>query len=570
MAAVVFGPILSVITMWFLTREQAQTASAVLFVLTGVSGVLACGYGIVAMEPFFLPTNLFFTMVATFDKFSALFFFPFALLVTALGMRWYAQRAVAPRTHAQVIGTALIVIGTTWVVLSTNILGIVAALLVILCGEACLTSHTTRIVVLRSVGVIAVAIGLFILSSGALFNDFAALAYIAAEINPPRLIGAFAAVLIGVTALSGGWPFTRTMSRQTSVMLAGAERALVRSTYVVVPLYVCIRAVLFILPPLTLWFAVPVSAIGVLTMLSATHFASKHRAYSDTTFVFGVGVTLFMLSSAMSFQALAMFEAMNVVLFATLLHIAGIVLSGGAEEYVPNTGAIERTAVRVALAALPPSVCFVSVWMCVSVVIVNQSALPRPLAMWFIIGTLFLLGAFVQRGYAAIAEVRSVLARADRFAPFTHDFSFLLLVSLSTLGALFVPFVFSAIGAGPLTIGAETWHGAVVAGDGTLSLAVLLASIVGFSVGFWLLRDKKSTISIHENVEVPSTVEFAESRMTVLRREMYKTAVQYVTTPGREKIQKFQMWHEFHATRAVSPAIGCMLLTVILTLVIAL
>lgn len=570
MAAVVLGPMLAVIAMWFLAKEQAQTACSALFVLVGAAGVLASGYGVVATEPFLLPTDVFFTMVATFDKFSAMFFFPFALVVAALGMRWYEQRTTAPRTNLQVIGVALVVIGVTWAFLSTNILGIIAAFMTLVCGEACLTFRNTRTIVLRSIGVIAIATGFFILSSGALFNDLATLAYIAAELDSVRLIGAFIALLFGVAVLSGGWPLTRAVSRQTPAMHAGAERALIRSAFVLAPLYLFIRALLFILPPLSLGFAVSVSAIGVLTILSATHFASKHRAFSDTTFVFGAGVALFMLSSAMTFQALSMFEAMNVALFATLLHIIGIVLSGSAEEFMPNTGVIERTAVSVALLGLPPSVCFVSVWMFVSGVVVQLRALPEPLAVWLTIGTLFLLGALVRKGYNAIEDVRTGLAQADRSPSSTRDVPFLVLAAVSTLGAVFVPFILSAIGATPLTIGAETWLGAVIAGDGLLSTGKLLLGIVGFSAGFWVLRDKTATTPVHSISDMPKSVEFAESRFASLRREMYKVATQHIATPVLESVRKFHAWHDPRASKPVSPAIGLMLLTVILTLAIAL
>lgn len=570
MAVVVLGPILVLFALWLLTREQSQTASAALLCLSGASGVLACGYGIVAVEPFFLPTNAFFMMVATFDTFSAMFFFPFALIVAALGMRFGMQRVSAPRTHVQIIGAALLVIGVTWVMFSTNILGIAAALIVMVCGEACLASFSVRAVVLRSIGILSIATGLFILSSGALFNDFSTLAYIAAELDPARLIGAFAAVFFGVTILAGGWPFTRFVSRQMFAMPSKAERALVRAAYVIVPLYILIRTLLFILPPLTLWYAVPVGAIGVLTIRSAMHFASKQRSCAETTFVVGAGAALFMLSAAMTFQALGLFEAMNVALFATLLHIVGVVIAGGTEEYAPNKGAIERTVTGIALSALPPSVCFVSIWMFVSGIVVQQSALPRPLALWFVLGTLFLLATYGKRGYAVISDLRSTLSRVDQPGSFTRDPSFLLLATASTVGALFIPFIFFIIGAVPLTLGAETWQGAVVSGDGMLSTAILLLSLVVLSGGIWLVRDRTAHMAIQGVAEATSIQAFPETRMIMLRREIYKTAVQHVAAPVREYVQQLRTWHERHAATTMSPILGLMVLTVILTLAIAL
>jgi formate hydrogenlyase subunit 3/multisubunit Na+/H+ antiporter MnhD subunit len=569
-AATVLGPVLAVIAMWFLAQKQAQAVSAAFFLLTGVAGMIASGYGIVAVEAFVLPTDVFFAMVATFDKFSAMFFFPFAAIVAALGLRWYGQRETVQRTSLQVIGAAALVAGVTWALLSTNILGLVAALFLVVCGEVCLSSVTARLVVLRSVGVLSIATGFFILSSGALFNDFATLTYIAAELDPTRFISAFSALFLGVVILSGGWPFSRAVCRRESTVPAGAERALVRSTYAVVPLYIFIRALLFILPPLTLWFAVSVSVVGVLTILSATHYASQRRAFADTSFVFGAGVALFMLSSAMAFQTLEMFEAMNIALFATLIHIVATVLSGGAEEHAPKTGVVERAAMHVAILALPPSIIFVSLWMFVSNVAVERGSLPRALAVWFTIGTVFLLAAFVRRGSAAIADLRSVLVHRDMSTPFTRDFSFILLVALAALGGLFVPFVLSAIGAGPLTVGAEAWHGAVVVRDSMLSVATLLIGLVALSAGFWLLRDKASAVVVHDAAEEPGVVEFAESRFAVLRREMYKIAVQRMAVPGLERVKRIQAWHEVRASKPVSPTMGLMLLAVILTLAIAL
>ncbi len=571
MAAVVLGPILAVMAMWFLSREQAQMASAVILGLVGVAGVLASGYAVLAPEPFLLPTGIFFAMVATFDKFSAMFFFPFALVLTALGVDWYVRRALVNLSVPRVFAVALMTIGVTWTLLSTNILGVLAALTILVCGELCFVFRGAIHVVWRATGILAIAIGLFILSSGALFNDFATLAYIAAELDVVRLTSAFASVLFGVSVLSGAWPFTRMLSRQVSAMDSGAERALIRSAFAVIPLYLFIRLILFILPPLTVWFAVPVSVIGVLTILSATHIASKYRVFQETSVMFGAGLSFFMMSGAMAFQALAMYEAMNVALFATILSVIAVVLAGSAEEHMPKEHAFARVAGAVASLGLPPSLMFVSVWMFASVMMTVLGALPQPLALWFVIGLLFFFGAMVRRGYDAVAQLRSMLADGQARSTAERSFSFLLLTCIATLGALFVPFVLAAIGAGPLTLGAETWNGAVVAGDGLLRLGPLLVGIIGLSTVFWAFRDKTATSSfVVACAEEKETTERAESRATMVFREMRKVFMQHAVTPTLEKIQKFHAWHDAHASKPVSPAFGLMLLTVILTLSIAL
>lgn len=571
MAAVVLGPVLAVMAMWFLTKEQAQMASAVILGLTGAAGVLGSGYAVLAPEPFLLPTDIFFTMVATFDKFSAMFFFPFALVLLALGVRWYVQRASTDLSMPRVIGVALVFVGVTWAFLSTNILGVIAALTALVCGETCLALRSVKHIACRATGILAIAVGLFILSSGALFNDFATLAYIAAELDAARLAGAFGAVLLGVAALSGTWPFTRMLSRQVSSMDSEAERAFVRSAFTIIPLYLFIRLILFILPPLTVWFAVPVSVVGVLTILSSTHVASKYRAFQETSFIFGAGISFFMMSGAMAFQALAMYEAMNVALFATILSVIAVVLAGSAEEHMPKEHALARVASAVASLGLPPSLMFVSIWMFASALVTVLGALPQPLALWFVVGLLFLLGAMVRRGYDAVAQLRSIFSDGQVRITEGRNLSFLLLALVATLGALFVPFALAAIGAGPLTLGAETWNGAVVAGDGLLRLGALLAGIVGLSALFWVFRDKTTTPAlVVEYAEETEPTERAEPRATVFFREMRKVFVQHTVTPTLEKMQKFHAWHDTHASKPVSPAFGLMLLTVILTLAIAL
>jgi len=354
---------------------------------------------------------------------------------------------------------------------------------------------------------------------------------------------------------------------------SGMERALVRAVYFVASLYVFIRMLLFILPPLNLWYAVAVSVVGMLTVFSATRFASKHRAFSEMFFVSSTGVALLMIGVTMAFQALTLYEGMNVALFATIVFVIGTALAGAVQDIAPQRNALGAVAASIATLPLPPSMMFVSVWMFVSVTIGSLSALPQPLALWFAIATLFMLGAMVQRGCAAVMHIRTVLAAEHNGAGEERNIPFLILVTVSLVGGFFVPYALLSIGAAPLTIGAETWLGGVVAADGMLRLGVLMAGVAVFSGAFWLARDKTALVPSLESPEMSPTVDDEKTqgaRGAMLWRDVRKAVLQNIMVPLTEKFRACTAWHDSHAAKPISPALGFMLFVVILTLAIAL
>lgn len=570
-AATVLGPVLAVIALWFLEREQGQSVGAAFLSISGIAGIVACGYGVVATEPFLLPTGLFFGMTASLDKFSAMFLLPFMIVLAAIGIQWFADRASAPLTMARALGTALLTVGVTWVVLATNILGVIAALAVLTCGATCLSFKSVRLIVLRSIGTMAIAAGLFILSAGALFNDFGTLAYIAAELDAARLAGAFAAIVLGTVFLMGAWPLTRMTSVHTALTPTRAERALMHSAFFLVPMYLFIRVLLFVLPPLSMWFAVSVSVIGMFTVFAITQYAAKRRAFSQTFFISAAGIALFMLSGAMMFQSLALYDGMNVALFATIVYIIGAVLAGSLQEFFPQRNTAELAAGVVASSAVPPSVIFVGVWMFAGSIIGSINALPASLALWFAVGLMVVFSALVRRGIAAAQHVRLVSALVPQATAEPRNVAYLALVGISTLGAFGIPYALFAIGAGPLTLGGETWQGAVLSADGALRLLPLMLGVFILSGAAWLLRDKTLSIA-PEEASHPSehSEQHAESRFTMLRRETHKVFTQHVVVPGIDRLRAFRTWYETQSARHASAAIALMLLTVILTLALAL
>ena len=574
MALVLLGPVVAVVGALVLAREQAQRMSAGVFCLVGIAGIYASISGLLAPEPFLLPTNAFFGMVATLDTFAAMMYAPFSVIVFALGVHWLTHNA-EPRSWLSVLGVALMTIGTTWVLLSTNILGVIAAFMVLLCAEACLFFERTSGIVLRSFGVLMIAAGLFILSSGALFNDFATLAYISAELDPFRLAGAFGSILIGIAAFAGAWPFARIAMAQETHAVNPMARAIARTAMFIVPIYVFIRLLLFVFPPLTVWFAVPVGIFGVMTLVCAMQRHATENPYNGATFIHGIGAVLFMLSVTMIFQSLGMYEAMNIVLFATLVQSMGVVLAGAAKESAQQHDVFARTGMYVAQMGLPISFIFVSQWMFGSVVLLQLSALPRGIGLWIAFGLLVLLGSMARRGYRALVQLRGVAAYPQQSIQSQHNIAMYVLVGLSTFGALGIPFALFSIGAGPLTRDAQTWNGAIVVGDSVLRPAILLGGIILLSAVYWVLRKKTFQFSVTEQGSIEKGMDSDDavtdvSRVRMFFREMRKICIQYMVMPVKERWQALQTWHDHYATRIVTPSIAFMILTVIITFIIAL
>ncbi len=568
MAVVMLGPIIAVIGMWFLAQEQAQRANALIFAAVGVAGVLASVFGVISPDPFLLPTNAFFSMVATLDTFAAMFIFPFSLVMLALGVEWYVHRKTQEQAFLTVFGIALLSFGMTWLVLSTNILGVLAALMLLMCAEACVVFKRIRMFVVRGIGVLFIAAGLFILSSGALFNDFATLAYIAAELDFPRLIGAFSAIVLGVLACSGAWPFARMASADGGSVPGGAIRALMQTAWFLAPLYLFLRLLLFVFPPLDIWFALPVGLLGIMTILSVTRYASKRHAFGGISCVHGVGFVLFMLSATMLFQSLNMYEAMNIVLFATIIQSIGVVLGGNSGD--ETGGGIEYAISGVARLGVPLSLLFVSQWMFGSVMVLQFTLLPRTFALALALGFLIVLGSLVRQGYAIIENIRTAVHAKQRFA--WRNVAAILTSGFSVVGAVFVPFALYAIGAEPLTQDAQTWQGAVVAGGALLRPAVLALGIMVCSLAYWALRDKTLRIEMGNFVDAKEQVHapVPDARIHIFFREVRKLCIQYIAVPAQEQWRTLYAWHDRYVTRVVTPSLVFMMLAVILTFAIAL
>lgn len=578
----VFGPVISCVASVLFQRERAAIFGSAFFVLTGLAGAGAGIYSLLSEEPYSFPTNLFFGMTATFDKFSAMFLLPVSVVVFAISFMWYSKRKTS-QLVVRTFALSAAFIGATWTLFAGNIIGLAAALLLMVGGATLLaaigtTEVTAEVIgrwfIAKYVGVLSIVSGLFILSSGALFNDFSTLSYIAAEINTTHLAVAFGLLVFGIVLFMDLWPFHRWAFLPLSVHEDAGNRAFIQTMFFTISMYIVLRQVLFILPPLSSWFSLPLGFIGILTMIVMTR---KKNMLAG--FVYGAGTTVFMMSVAILFQSVGAYEAMNLALFATLLNVVGVVIIETAREIFPFSLGIDSSGkgIRVlqALAALglPPSILFCSQWMIGSVIISNLSSLSRGFVMYVLLGFFVMFGSLLRRGMREVTQLRK------EFASFTSiqqaeqiPFGVIVLTAISTIGAFLVPAGLYRIGATPLVMEVNSWRAALLAGDGVVRIVVLVFGVVFASILVWIFRDKihqpEADTMFEEDVEVSR--EEKESRLAIFYRGMQRTVSMRITAPVFVGVNRVKTWHENRPTHSIPLSIVFMLFIIIITLAIAL
>lgn len=510
-------PVLSLIAVLVLRKRHGAALSALLLSGSGVAGIVAGVQAATSDLPFTLETPAFFSTAIVFDKFSALFFTPLSFALVIAGLTLFAQRPSAPMSSRAVLHTvagALAVIGMQWVFVAGSSMGLLAGwqMVVIACVLLCvpIAGDVSPRDILRVFGggmlsVMMIMVGLFLLSSGALFSDFGTLSYIAAQITPHAVLLAciFLFIGFGIPLVVGAFFRATTVQR---IATAPAILAVVHGMGVPLGLYGMIRALLFILPPLSLWFAFPLLVGGIFAALFGAYAALRSHAVNKTLFALStstMGSVLVMMGLAMCLQTLGAFEPMNVVLFAALLtlgsHVVAmsgmwIVIAHHERRALSRSQLTATGILALALSGVPPMSLFVGMWMTGNTLIGILHTIAN---MWFALGTAgILLLTMLVATVLALAIRRlflhvsaAAIRPADGAAPVRTEALTSVSLWISAVGsiafAVGAPRILEAIGAGPLTLAPQTWFGGILASSGILQMTVLLGMLAfGVLVAF--------------------------------------------------------------------------------------
>ncbi|MEK7633146.1 MAG: complex I subunit 5 family protein [Patescibacteria group bacterium] len=522
------APVLALVVSAFLKPAMSFRWNSLLIALSGIGGVIAGAYGAVAEAPFTMAVPMFYGMTIALDRFSAIFFLAISIVIAAAGLYAlvYGVRHQGSPTHLRLVGilTALIVIGTQWVLISGNSIGFIAAWAVMTLSVFFLTllpmseqhkSVAIRFLTVSQLGVASITAGLFILSSGALFSDFGTLAYLAGQIEPTQLIVGYGLLLFGFATTIGLFPMHRWF-RNVLTIVPAHNAVLLRGTLSGVAFYGFIRCILFILPPLSIWFALPVALLGVLTIICgavcALNEKNIQRIFSNITLQ-GLGVAATMVAGAMAFQAVAIYDAMNVMLFAAFVQIvvsaiagSGLFLVGDVVgSNIDRSGGLATKMPKLTLAAFilmfcaigfPPFATFTSAWMFATTLGTTFRAVELPLAIVciaiLVIFILCLLVSIVSIGRVIIGVFLGT-SRSESDAVVTEATDsqltpIVLLAFLALVSGFALPQLFVAIGADPLTDAAGTFNGGIVTAAGTLRMGIIGIVVGAIALMKWYFR----------------------------------------------------------------------------------
>jgi hypothetical protein len=535
--------------------------------------------GAVAESPFTLPTNFFYTMTAALDKFSAIFLLPLGFVLLLAGkMAWMKARNSSDHDGIAQASLALLAIGSTWCLLSGNILGMAAALWVFGLGKAIAIARVhrnaegqsfVRLVVPVFFGALAITAGLFVASSGALFSDFSTLAYIAAEIDVTHLALSFGLIIIGIVAFADA--FGCGTAKKETHPLPATNQALVSVGEMVIPLYVLARLLLFIYPPLTLWHALPVAVVALIGLVVASW---KHNTDRVTTML-----ALLMLAGAMTFQSLTLYEAMNTALFAALITIVGGGISIVGSAVQTQTGqkdrkeSAARTALTLAASGLAPSTLFVATWMFTAVLIEQSHAVPMRVAVASAASLAVIVWALWQIIRYGAGKIRSIISAAPHETGSSHERLLMMVVAgVSLVIPFLIPNALLAIGAQPMTNGVGTWLSAVATGGAELRFFVLLALCVGAALFTRVFRTPEtgSALVLPGDVTEVRLPEAITARWSALCLSVQRLAKRYAVMLTHTGITRVRTWADHHAHATTYVAIILMMVTAVLTLIIAL
>lgn len=579
LAGLLIGPVLSIAATWFLHPTQGYKVGSILLALSGLGGIAAAVMGAVAEAPFTLPTNVFYTMTAALDKFSAIFLLPAAFVLLFAGkMAWMKARNNNDQDNLLHVSLGLLTIGVTWSLLSGNILGMAAALWVFGLGKAIAIARVhrnsegksfIRLVAPVFFGALAVTAGLFVASSGALFSDFSTLAYIAAEIDPTHLGLSFGLIMVGIAAITDAFGYA-TAKKETHPLPA-PNQALVTVGEMVIPLYILARLLLFIYPPLTLWHALPVAAVALIGLAITTWKQATDRTVTM--------LALLMIAGAMTFQSLTLYEVMNAALFAALITIVGGGISIIATAVQTQTGRKDsteswaRALLTLAACGLAPSTLFVGVWMFSTALVSQSHSVPFWVAAAFAIALLSIVCITWQTIRSGAAKARTILSSALHETGSPQERMLIIAIAaLSVITPFLIPSALIAIGAAPITSGYGTWQSSILVGDASLRIFILVLLCAGAAIFTRVFRvqETNAEMMLPGNVPEMRLSEAITTRWSTLRFSAQRLTKRYAVMPTHTGIIRVRTWADHHAQATTYIAIILMAVTVVLTLIIAL
>ena len=579
LAGLLIGPILSAAAAWLLHPTQGYKVGAVLLTISGLGGIIVALMGAVAETPFTLPTEAFYTMTAAVDKFGAIFLLPFTFVLLFAGkMAWMKARNSTDHDGILHGSLALLAIGITWSIMSGNIPGLAAALFIFSAGKAITVARVHRNAEGKSfirqiapvfLGALAITAGFFVASSGALFSDFSTLAYIAAEIDVTHLALSFALIVVGVTAFTGA--LSCGSAKKETHPLPASSQALISVGEMVIPLYILARLLLFIYPPLTLWHALPVAIVALIGLVIAMW---NHATDRVTTML-----ALLMISGAMTFQTLALYEVMNAALFAALIAVVGGSISIVGTAVQAQTGkrdtieSFARARLTASAIGLAPSTLFVAVWMLATALIDQSHAVPFWVAISFAVTLAVVISVLWQSIRFSAAKMRTILATTAHETGSSHERLLVMTIAvISVIAPFFIPSALVAIGAEPVTSGTGTWLSAVVVGDASLRLLVIAVLCIAAMIITRIFRVQETGTEIMLAGEVKEThvPEAITERWSAVCLSVQRLTKRYAVMPTHSGIVRVRTWADHHAHATTYIAIVVMAVTTVLTLIIAL
>ncbi len=559
------APVLAIVVSTVLRPAVSARWNAILLALSGIGGVVAGAYGAVAETPFTMAVPMFYGMTIALDRFSAIFFLGISLAIAVAGLCALSQIGKhhdAGNVRMLGILGGLLVVSLQWTLLAGNIIGFVTAWATMMLAAFLLqrivrnTAETTglQFLAIAQVSTIAIASGLFVLSSGALFSDFGTLAYVAGQLSVTNLIVAYGLLFLGFAAAMGAFPFHRGFISAVTHVPAHIA-VLFRGGLSGVALYGFIRCILFILPPLSIWYSLPVAVIGALTMLCGAFCALNEKSVQRIVAylsVSSIGLTALMVAGAMAFQALAIYDAMNVMLFAAFIQLtinviatSGLFLvadvigsdlhtSGGLAKTLPKF-TITTFVLLFGTVGFPPSAAFTSIWMAGSTFQAMFSSAPVAAIALLVVGILsiFLMIAAILRVIIGVffGESRGgVDARVSE--PSDAQLAPIVLLALLTFVSGFaLPQLLVSIGADPLTDSAGTFNGGIVTAFGTLRMGTIGLLVLGIGGVKWYFRD-----SILERLPSFETIE--KWRLSCMNRMSFGSKFTKLWNGALEKLRR--------------------------------
>lgn len=518
------APMVAIIVSLVLNRPDTSKWNSWLLAASGVAGIIAAGSAAISEEPISQALPLFYGMTIAIDRFSAIFFISFSLILATIGV---FSSAIGPKlkgiVNLRILGifTALFVIGAQWTFLAGNIIGFLAAwstmiiatfALVLTDSSKAGTRSALRYLAIALVGLGALTAGFFLLTTGALFSDFGTLGYLASQIDSTTFAIAFGFLLTGFISMTSIAP-----SRAPSTV-----SALIFGSTTSIALYGFVRCILFIFPSLdSFWFTLPVLLIGAIAALGGGITALRQTDIKKMVAFMSIsslGIALMMMGCAMAFQSHALYEAMNVALFsmfifvtAQTLTISGLFLASGLIGSILHTrdmnamGGLMKSAPKFSIATLllviagagiPLTTAFTSHWMLLTtlfsaphptgryilgiglvVAILGASMILVTITLTKFFSKVFLGESKTEEGTVSIIEPEQTL-----LLPVAA------LGALSIAGSFALPQILDSIGAGPLTDIPGTFLGGIISTTLVLRPVVLVLVIAGCLLVTWLLK----------------------------------------------------------------------------------